>query len=90
MSRPATRTRPPVATSSRSKQLEERRLARARRADEEDELALGDLEGDVAEGDDIALVDLGDVFEANHGESEGTAGPQIGYQRSDRPSDRVE
>ena len=69
-----------VATSSRSKQLEERRLPGARRTDEEDELALGDLEGDVTEGDDIALVDLGDVFESNHGKrvigkrDEGTSG----------------
>ena len=47
-------------------QLQERRLPRARGPDEEDELALQDLEGEVAEGDDVAFVDLGDVFETNH------------------------
>ena len=66
MSRPATSTRPSVATSSRSNKLEERRLAGAGRPDEEDELALADLEIEIPQGDDIAFVDLGDVFETNH------------------------
>ena len=66
MSRPATRTRPRRGDLVAQQQLEEGRLPGARRADEEDELALGDLEGDVTEGDDVALVDLGDVFESNH------------------------
>ncbi len=43
---------PSVATSSRSSSLSKRRLPRARRAHEEHELALGDIEGDIAEGDD--------------------------------------
>jgi hypothetical protein len=44
----------------------ERRLARAGRADDEDELALVDPEGDVAEGRDVRLVDLRDVLEDDH------------------------
>ena len=47
-------------------QLQEGRLARPGRADEEDELALQDLEREVPQGDDIAFVRLGDVFETNH------------------------
>ena len=47
-------------------ELQERRLPRARGADEEDELALGDLQGELTEGDDVAFVRLGDVFETNH------------------------
>ena len=42
-------------------ELQEGRLPGARRADEEDELALGDLEGELTQGDDVALVGLGDV-----------------------------
>jgi hypothetical protein len=43
--------------------------------DEEDELALGDLDVGVAQGDDVALVDLGDVLELDHGtlDGEGTS-----------------
>ena len=37
-------------------------------ADEEDELALVDVDGRVAERDDVALVDLGDVLELDHGD----------------------
>src|SRR5262249_55216665 len=46
-------------------QLEERRLPRARRAHEEDELALQDLEREIAQCDHVALVDLVDVLESN-------------------------
>ena len=66
MSRPATSTCPSVATSSRSKSLRNVDLPGARRADEEDELALGDVEGDLTQGDDFALVGLADVLESNH------------------------
>ena len=34
--------------------------------DEEDELALLDVDRGVAQGDDVALVDLGDVLELDH------------------------
>ena len=34
--------------------------------DEEDELALLDVDVGVAQGDDVALVDLGDVLELDH------------------------
>ena len=44
-----------------------RRLARARRADDEDELALLDDERDAVErGDVVRLVDLPDVLEHDH------------------------
>ena len=58
--------RPRVGVLLAQQQAEERRLPRARRADEEDELALADVERDVAQRDDVALVDLGDVLESNH------------------------
>ncbi len=45
----------------------ERGLARARRADEEDELTLGDIEAHVFGGHDAAVVDLRDVLETDHG-----------------------
>ena len=61
-------------------QAQERRLARARRSDEEDELALLDVDGHVAERDDVALVDLGDVLEAQHAYSR---------ERGARPGSRV-
>ena len=48
-------------------QPQERRLARAGRADEEDELAPLDLQGDVPQGGAARpWVDLGDVLEADH------------------------
>src|SRR5262249_28507859 len=50
-------------------QLEEGGLAGAGRADEEDELALQDLERDVPECEDVAFVRLVDVFETNHEKS---------------------
>ena len=49
-------------------EAQERRLARARRADDEDELALVDLEGHVAERDGARPVGLGDVLQLNHEE----------------------
>src|SRR5207244_10771639 len=48
------------------------RLARAGRADQEDELALPDLEGELLDGCDPALVALRDRFEPNHDSGEGT------------------
>ena len=47
-------------------ELEHRGLARSRGPDEEDELALQDLERDIPQGDDGALVGLRDVLEADH------------------------
>ena len=47
-------------------ELEHRGLARSRRPDEEDELTLQDLERDLAQCDDGALVGLRDVLEADH------------------------
>jgi hypothetical protein len=44
-------------------QPEERRLAAAGRADEHEELTVGDLEGDVVHGLDVVRVDLRDVLE---------------------------
>ena len=47
---------------------EEGRLARAGLPDEEDELALADLDADVVEGrPGLARVDLGDVLQSDHG-----------------------
>ncbi len=48
---------------------EKRRLPRPGRPDEEHELTLANVEGDLTKGDDIALVDLADVFESDHGEA---------------------
>ena len=50
-------------------QPEHRGLARPRGADEEDELALLDVDLGVTKGDDLALVDLRDVLELDHGGS---------------------
>src|SRR5208283_2775361 len=47
-------------------EADERRLARPGRADEEDELTLLDLDGNVAQRDRRALICLGDVFESDH------------------------
>src|SRR6266404_914979 len=47
-------------------QAHERGLARARGADDEDELALVDVKGDVTEGDDVGLVDLRHLLEDDH------------------------
>ena len=69
MSRPATTMRPVGGLLLPEQQPQEGRLARAGRADQEDEFALLDLGGHLAECDDVALVDLGDVLEANHDES---------------------
>ena len=66
MSRPATRTATVGRDLVSQQELEQRRLPGARRAHEEDELALGDVEGDLTQGDDIALVGLADVLESNH------------------------
>src|SRR5581483_1428204 len=55
-------------------QAEERRLPGARRADEEDELALLHVHRDVAERDDITLVDLGNPLEPDHEPRQGTSG----------------
>ena len=48
-------------------QLDERRLARARRTDEEDEVALGDDEVDVAQGELAVRVRLRDVVQDEDG-----------------------
>ena len=47
-------------------QLDEGRLARARRADEEDPLALVDLQRDVIQPDNVARVDHGAVLQQDH------------------------
>ncbi len=47
-------------------ELEQRRFPRTRGPDEEHELALGDIEVDLTQGDDVALVGLADVLESNH------------------------
>jgi len=48
-------------------QADERGLAGAGRPDDEDELALVDLDGDVLQRDVRILVDLGDVLGPDHG-----------------------
>ena len=66
MLRPASRIWPRVGQLLAEQEADEGRLARAGRADEEDELALVDLDGDVAQRDRRALVRLGDVLESDH------------------------
>ena len=65
--RPATRMRPVVGHELLEHQLDERRLARAGGAHQEHELALADVAGEVLEADHVRVVDLGDVFEDDHG-----------------------
>ncbi len=48
-------------------QLYEGRLARAGGPDQEHELTLADVTGEVLEADHVGVVDLGDVFEHDHG-----------------------
>ena len=48
-------------------QPDERRLARAGLADQEHPLALVDAQRDVAQADDLAVVDLRDALEHDHG-----------------------
>ena len=50
-------------------------LPGARRPDEEHELTLLDVDRNVAERDDLALVDLGDLLEADHETFKGTRHP---------------
>ena len=66
MFRPATQTAPCSGCSWRLSSRSMVRLARPGRADEEDELALGDVEAGVTERDDVGGVDLGDVLESDH------------------------
>ena len=66
MSRPATMMRPRVGISSRSSSRRKVDFPEPDGPDEEDELALLTSMADVAEGGDLALVDLGDVLEADH------------------------
>ena len=73
MSRPATTMRPSVGCSSRSSRRRNVDLPEPGRADEEQELALADVGRHVAERGDVALVDLGDVLEADHREQ----GPRV-------------
>jgi hypothetical protein len=47
-------------------QAKRRRLPRARRPHDEDELTFADVERDVAQRDDVALIGFGDTFESNH------------------------
>ena len=47
-------------------QLDEGRLAGSGRADEEDELALRDVPGEVLQAHHVRLVDLADVLENDH------------------------
>ena len=73
---------PPIRISPDADLLEpgdhpqRRRLAAARRADEHDELALGDLEVEVTDRDHIAAVDLGKVDELDLGHYPRTA-PEV-------------
>ena len=66
-----------MATSSRSSSLRNVDLPEPEGPDEEDELALQDLEGELPEGDDIAFVRLGDVFETNHVERSIGSGTRV-------------
>ena len=66
MSRPATRTLPSVATSSRSSSLSSVDFPEPEGPTRKTNSPLCDLEVDLTQGDDIALVGLGDVLEANH------------------------
>ena len=55
-------------------QADDRRLARAGRADDEDELALVDHERDVAERDHVRVVDLRHRLEHDHRAADEAAG----------------
>ena len=66
---PATMTWPEVGPVDAGDQVQERRLARARRPHERDELALGDLQAQPVEHGEllaVALVDLAHVAHVHH------------------------
>ena len=65
-SRPPTTILPLGRLELLQQQADERRLARAGGADDEDELALVDVERDVAQRDDVGLVDLRHRLEHDH------------------------
>ena len=71
MSRPATSTRPSVATSSRSKSLRNVDFPEPEGPTRKTNSPLAISRESVPQGDDIALVGLGDVFESNHVEPRG-------------------
>ena len=71
-----------------AQQVEERALARARRADDEREGALGHLERDAAQGFDLlfaALIRLSQVRDAYHAEApacrDAGVGRRVGFKR---------
>ena len=66
-----------MATSSRRRSLRNVDFPEPDGPDEEDELALLDLERELLEGDDVAFVDLGDVFETNHVERSIGSGTRV-------------
>ena len=71
---PATNTLPLRGALFAQDQPQKRRLARARGADQEDELALLDIDIDVLERcTALAVVGLGYIFKTNHG----VASPEI-------------
>ena len=91
MLRPASRIWPESGSSSRRRRRMNVVLPEPEVADEEDELALLDLDTDVAQRDGRSLVGLGDVYELDHRSGEvsprrGNRAPARSYRLWPRPS----
>src|ERR1700680_3422100 len=70
MRRPPTMISPEVGWIETADQIEERRLARAGRTHQRDEVALGNVQSEAVQDLDFllaALVHLGDAADLNHG-----------------------
>ena len=64
---PPMRSSPSVMSSRPGDHVQRRRLPAARRADEDDELAVGDVEVDLVDGQRAVGIALGDVVQDDVG-----------------------
>ena len=85
-SRPWSTIRPAVGSSKPGDHPQRRRLARARRPEHREELAVGDLEVDAGDGDDVAVA-LVEALEADGGRRSSRR-PSTGAVATRRPARR--
>ena len=83
MSSPPSVTRAVVGLLEAGDDPQRRRLARARRAEQREELAVGDRQVDVVDRDDVAvgLPDSGDADVSCQGSPRGCRAPSPGRRR---------